>query len=359
MTQAEWGPHQQAQMVPRGFSPRSRSGKTSLERGDQKGGDGPGLLGARNHQPRCQGARRWSSVSPSAPEPGINKDWEAGRRPGRPGQPEEDLVQFRCSFMLLPSSRTMDRSLLRHRRCPCGRVSPSRQGPTSPVSFLSLRPAEPGGGKRAASSALVFSLLVLPLFTRHVRAVLRARRWAEGQSPFCCPSQPPCPPRTRAEAPAPGALPLGVEGVPGNVPPNTTCETEGWGGARREWGERFLLLPNPRHNRRLEPCTVPSPGYNLPQNYKKLGDNAPLLPELPWGEALDSLLSSDPEILFRKLGTICKAGLFHLQTISLLIAQGRGSKARAIFSPPGVLGRWKGPPGGKGLGLEAALLPVL
>ena len=49
----------------------------------------------------------------------------------------------------------------------------------------------------------------------------------------------------------------------------------------REWGERFLLLPNPRHYQCLEPCTVPPPGYNLPQNYKKLGDHPPLLPELP------------------------------------------------------------------------------
>lgn len=73
--------------------------------------------------------------------------------------------------------------------------------------------------------------------------------------------------------------------MPGNVPPPTLHVKqragEGPGGARREWEERFLLLPNPRHYQCLEPCTVPPPGYNLPQNYKKLGDHPPLLPELP------------------------------------------------------------------------------
>lgn len=137
-------------------------------------------------------------------------------------------------------------------------------------------------------------------------------------------------------------------------PPNTTCE-EGWGGARREWGERFLLLPNPRHNRRLEPCCPPTWLQPAPK-LQETGRHGPLLPELPWGGGWTAFCLLTQKSCLRKLGTICKAGLFHLQTISLLTAQGRGSKARAIFLPPGVLGRWKGePPGGKGLGLGSTL----
>lgn len=91
---------------------------------------------------------------------------------------------------------------------------------------------------------LIFSLFVLLLFTRHVHTVLRAHRWAEDQSPLCCPSQPPFPPRTWAEAPAPGALLLGVEGGPGNVSPNTMCETEGWG--RGQEGVGRAVPPAPK-----------------------------------------------------------------------------------------------------------------
>ena len=224
------------------------------------GGNGPGLLGARNHQPRCQGARHWSSVSPSAPEPRINKDWEAGRRPRRPGQLEEDLVQFQASFVPL----TQDVLQFGDH----GQVL--AEAPLPPVSgglgitfsprthFAGLLPLPPPSQTprrqmREHHLLLIFSFFVLPLFTRHVHTVLRAHRWAEDQSPLCCPSQPPFPPRTWAEAPAPGALLLGVKGGLKMSPPTSCVKQRAGEGARREWGERFLLLPNSRHKQVCPP----------------------------------------------------------------------------------------------------------
>ena len=260
------------------------------------GGNGPGLLGARNHQPRCQGARHRSSVSPSAPEPGINKGWEAGRRPRRPGQLEEDLIQFQASFVLLLTQDVLqfgDHGQVLTEAPP----PPVSGGPGITFSprthFAGLLPLPPPSRTprrqmREHRLLLIFSLFVLPLFTRHVHTVLRAHRWAEDQSPLCCPSQPPSPPRTWAEAPAPGALLLGVDGGPGNVSPNTMCETEGWG--RGQEGVGRAVPPAPKLE--TQPGVSPHLATTWSKNYKKLGDHhPPLLPELPWGGALDSLLT--------------------------------------------------------------------
>lgn len=155
-----------------------------------------------------------------------------------------------------------------------GPVSPSHQGPTSLVSFFSLHPPNPKeANARAHRLLLIFSLLVLPLFTQHVHTVLRAHRWAEDQSPLCCPSQPPFPPRTWAEAPAPGALLLGVEGRPGNVSPNTMCETEGWG--RGQEGVGRAVPPAPKLE--TKPGVSP-PGYNLVQKLQETGRPPPPSP---------------------------------------------------------------------------------